>query len=145
MGPLVGAAIAVGGIALSASKNKKIYQATREQVNLEIQQVKEQAADAALERAKAYRESISYAAALNAMGVGGATGFRGVSAASEAAFLKDMQALDKKVVFAEKAGAAQLKAAKAGKTLGNVGAVMQGVSLASNMGVFEKDAWKKPF
>lgn len=144
MGPLIAAGIAAAGVGVSVAKNRKIYKATKQQVELELQQLKERAADAALERAKTYRESISYAAALNAMGVGGATGFRGVSAASESAFLKDMQAIDKRVAFGEKTAKAQIKAAKAGQTLGNVGAVVQGVGLASQLGVFEKGAWKQP-
>ena len=132
---LVGASI---NMASGLFKGRQVSRADKAQIGIEVEQAKLQAEQQALSVAKQYREIISYNAALSAMGFGGATGFRSISAASESAANRDILNLSKSQRFAEITGKAMAAGSTLNRLTGNVQTGLSTLSLANDFGMFAK-------
>lgn len=112
--------------------------AERAQIGIEVEQAKLQAEQQALAVAKQFREVISYNAALNAMGFGGSTGFRGVATAGESTAKRDIASLEKSQRFANISAKSATAASKMNRLVGNVQTGLSTISLAKDFGMFAK-------
>ena len=132
---LVSAAMSMAG---GAYKGKRVAQADRAQIGMEVEQAKLQAEQQALAVAKQYREVISFGSALNAAGFGSSTGFRALASASEGAAGQDIKQLEKSQRFAEITGRASKSAIGLNKLVGLADTGVKTLSLAKDFGMFAK-------
>ncbi len=116
------------------SKNKLEASALK----MQLAQSKLQAGEAAYERTRSFRETMSSNLALSGLGVGGVSGFRGVAAQNISDYFADISAIETQDLFSSAAGGAQKASNKAKKFARNVSAGSDAATLASQLGLFGK-------
>lgn len=143
MDPVTAGLLVAANFAASVYSNRQKAKINRTQIDLEVEQAKLQAEERAYESTKQFREFISYNAALSAMGYGGATGFRGVSATATANVNKDLAALNRQQRYADISGMSARASNQTNLFAGNVKAGIDSVLLAKDLGLFNKDDKEK--
>jgi hypothetical protein len=136
MDPMTGALLMAASFATSLISNRVQAKTQQAQIKAQTEQTRLQAAEATLERTKQYRKNLSTNLALSGVGVGGVSGFRGISSENTADYLADVGALGRQQQIAVITGSANRALSKANKLAGDVNAITNAAKMASELGLF---------
>ena len=123
MDPLTAAIFVGASFLTSAISNRNQAKVEQAQNLVQVEQTKLQAAEAANERARAFRQNISANLALAGKGFGGISGFRGIATRSAADFEQDLTAINQQANFAQISSTADVASTKIRKYANDVGLI----------------------
>ena len=137
---IIGGAFIAAGLAGSLASNRKAQKLENENTELEVANAKLQAAEAAYERTKQYRQNASMNLALSGMGVGSANSGGALAAESFQNYLADIQSINMAGRYAALGGKQKKKASSLNKYSRNFGAAEGAgeslVGLATKLNLF---------
>jgi hypothetical protein len=133
----VTAGLFVGASLLSSLfANKQQSRAEAANIKLQTEQARLQASEAALERTKSFRQTMSQNLALSGMGFGSTTALATATAQSFGALEADLGAIRRQSDFAVASGHAAKAGARANKFGRDIASVENAASLAMKLGLF---------
>lgn len=138
MGPIASALWVAASFASSVLSNKNQSRVAQAQNNVQVEQARLQASEAAYERTKQFRQAVSMNLALAGMGVGGVSGIRGATAQNISDYFADTNAIGRQDAFAQLTGTSNKAGIKANSFTANVQAAGSAAQLANDLNLFKK-------
>jgi hypothetical protein len=137
MDPLTAGLWVGASLLTSLSANRSQAKIEAAQVKMETENARLQAAEAAYERTKSFRQNMSANLALSGMGKGGVTGFRGIAAESISNYFQDIQSLTTQDLFAQVSGSVGRAINRSNKLKRDVSSLESAASLAEKLQLFK--------
>lgn len=139
--PVVMAAFAAASLAVNLMNNKSQGKIEKANASMEASQAQLQASEAALARVKSFREATAMNLAMQGMGVGSTTGFAASQNESLSNVEADIAALQRGAKFAGITGKTKKMASDINRRSNDIGATINSVKLASDLGLFKKGTY----
>lgn len=143
MDPVTASLLVAANFAISVFSNRQQTKLNKIKNDFELSQVKLQAEESALEATRQYKDYVSYNAALSAMGVGGATGFRSTSSSAASTLNKQINSINRQVRQAEIVSKTNNALNLTNQFISNLNSGIESYKLADDLGIFKKNDKKK--
>jgi hypothetical protein len=136
MDPLTAGLFVAASFATSIFSNRQASRAESASIELQTEQARLQASEAAYERTKTFRQNMSSGLALSGMGFGSTTALASAYAEGFGNYMADISSLARSSQFATASGLASKAGSKSKAFANDLASVESAASLAMKLGLF---------